>query len=409
MDEIARRYVLLGLRLGRLVPGFVDSYVGPPELADVVAGEQDPLPADLHDEALGLGELVAGLPEDTDAQHHRRRWFEGQLTSMRAHARAAAGEEIGFLDLCDQLLGLRVTPVPEAELQAARARLDSALPGSGSIADRMAAAREQQRVPSDATLDAMAASATRFREVTRRDFALPDDEGIDWAAAHDEPWGAYARFLGRGRTRIEINLSLPFEVPAIAYLASHEAYPGHHAEHIAKERSLIHDAGLGEATLRTMNTPEAVLSEGQADVGREVVMSDRELEEEMRRIGRAVGVDADWAAVVAISGAVFELNSAIGNAAIMLHHEGRPEAEVREWMEAISPASPELLDHAMRVLKDPAGRTYAFTYRDGARLIRPWLEVQGQTTGFARLLTEQLSPAILADDLAEADVATAAR
>ena len=39
MDEIALRYLLLGLRLGRHLPGLVDSYHGPAELSEAVDGE----------------------------------------------------------------------------------------------------------------------------------------------------------------------------------------------------------------------------------------------------------------------------------------------------------------------------------------------------------------------------------
>src|SRR3990170_6275630 len=34
VDDLARRYLLLGLRLGRVVDEFVDSYVGPPQIAE---------------------------------------------------------------------------------------------------------------------------------------------------------------------------------------------------------------------------------------------------------------------------------------------------------------------------------------------------------------------------------------
>lgn len=409
VDDLARRYLLLGLRLERLAPGVVDSYVGPDELAEVVAAEPPPLAAELHDDALRLRELAAALPGDDPATDRRRRWFEGQLLSMAAQARRAAGEEIAFLDLTDQLFGTRVTPVPEDELRAQVHELDAALAGGGPLLERIEAHRERLLVPAERKLAVLVASAERFRAITRRDFVLPEQESIDWEAAHDVPWGAFALFSGAGRTRIRINLDLRGDIPTIAYLASHEAYPGHHAEHVVKERTLIRHAGLGEATLRTMNTPEALLAEGQADVAREVVMGDWELEAELARIGREVGIEADWGAVGTVSRASFALSGAIANAAILLHHEERPAAEVRSWLEAYSPQAPDQLDHLMRVLRDPLTSTYVFTYREGARLVRRWLELQGQTTGFWRLLSEQLSPAALAHDLDTADAILDAR
>ncbi len=59
MDDVALRYLLLALRLGRHHPGLVDSYSGPPEIAEAVAGEEPIPPAELHGEALQLADAVA--------------------------------------------------------------------------------------------------------------------------------------------------------------------------------------------------------------------------------------------------------------------------------------------------------------------------------------------------------------
>jgi len=329
MDELARRYLLLGLRLDRISPGFVDSYVGPPELAEIARGEPEPLAAELHAEALALQDVAAALDGAGAARDHRRAWFLGQLRSMSALARQAGGEEIAYLDLVEELFGIPIRPVPEAELSAARDGVDAALPGRGTLHERLADLRAAIRVAPDLVVPAVEASASRFRAATRRDFRLPRKESIEWRVAHDQPWMAYAGFLGNGRTRIEVNVDLPADVGLIAFWAAHEAYPGHHAEHVTKEQTLATDASLGEATMQTMNTPEAVLSEGQADVGLEVVMTDAELADELRRIGEMAGVRADWAAAVAVRRGLNALQGAMGNAGILLYHEGRSEREVR--------------------------------------------------------------------------------
>lgn len=399
MDEIARRYIVLGLRLERIVPGFVDSYVGPAELRAEADAGPPPEPIALAAEAETLRGVAAGLPGEDAASHRRRVWFDGQLRSMAVQARAAGGDEPAYVELVEQLLGIEVVEYTREELVAMRDRLDDALPGRGSLTERLARFREQLNVPPERVVDALQRSAARFAELTRRDFELPDDEGIDWEEAHDQPWGAYAGFLGNGRTAIRINVDLPRDVSFIPFLASHEAYPGHHAEHIIKERTLI-GAGFGEATLRTMNTPESVLAEGQADVAREVVMSDRELADELRRVGRDVGVDGDWEAATAVASASLALEAAMCNAALMVHRDGRSDDEVRDFLRDIAPQPPERIEHAIRILRIPTTKAYEFTYVEGARLIRPWLERQGQTTGFARLLSEQLSPAQLRAELA---------
>jgi hypothetical protein len=403
MDELARRYLLLGLRLERISPGFIDSYVGPPELQEIAAGEPRPLAAEIHDETLALREMADALPSSDAASANRRLWFHGQLRAMSAISRRSGGGEISYLDLVEQLFGLPIRPFPDYELAAARARLDDVLPPGPDLSRRLQRLRTDLRVPADRAVGAIQSSADRFRSVARRDFDLPQAEGIDWSAAHDQPWGAFARFIGDGRTSVEINVDLPIDVSGAAFLAAHEAYPGHHAEHVVKERTLIREMGLGETTLRTTNTPEAVLSEGQADLAREVVMTDAEFEHELQRIGEMVGVSGDWRAAIVARTAVTALYAAVGNAGIMLHNDGRSETEVREYLTDAGATPPDRIDHVMRLLRDPVSKTYSFTYSEGARLIRPWLELQGQTKGFWRLLSEQLSPAVLT---AETDSAT---
>lgn len=405
MDELARRYLLLCLRMERLTPGFVDSYVGPVELQEIAASEPVPLPAEIHDEALALRALTDALDGEDDAGRWRRTWFEGQLRAIGALARMAGGEEIGFLGLVEELFGIQIQPTPEEVLAQARARLDEVLPSGGTLAERREMLRRSLQVPPERAVAAVAESAARFRSLARRDFALPEDEEVLWQAARDVPWGAYACFLGAGRTRIEVNVDLPMEVSGAAFLASHEAYPGHHAEHIIKEGTLIRDRGLAEATMRTMNTPEAVISEGLADVAREVVMADWELADELRTIGQSVGVDGDWQAAVVARTAFNQLQAATPNAAILLYRDGRTEEDVRAYLTDVGAVPANRIDHSMRVIRDPIQWTYSFTYTEGVRLIRPWLELQGQTTGFARLLSEQLSPAVLLADLAAADAA----
>jgi hypothetical protein len=408
MDEVARRYVLLGLRLEKHVPDFVDSYIGPRELAAAVE-EEAPAPVQqLVHEAAAVAELVGQLPADTDEHRRRREWFDGQLRAIRALARRAGGDEIGYLDLVEQLFGVRISPTPDDRVATFRAQLDAALPSTGpstgSLAERYAAFTTALEVPSDRMMDVMRSSTERFRRVSRRDFDVPQGEGIDWGEAHDVPWGAEARFKGNGRSLIRLNLDLPRDVPAIAYLASHEGYPGHHLDHITKERTLVRERHLGEATLRTMNTPESMLAEGLADVAREVVMSDFELTAELRTIAREAGIEAAprqlEVAVTVMTAVRALMDAASCNAAIMLHEQGRPADEVRDYLLETTARPPQLVAQSMRVLTDSIGRTYPFTYSWGSSLIRPWLEVQGQTTGFARLLAEQHTPAGLARETA---------
>ena len=72
MDELARRYLLLGLGVGRLQEGIVDAYYGPPGIADEAAARAANA-GQLALDAQRARELAANEP---DAQ--RALWLDRQ-------------------------------------------------------------------------------------------------------------------------------------------------------------------------------------------------------------------------------------------------------------------------------------------------------------------------------------------
>jgi hypothetical protein len=404
MDELALRYLALALRIGRHIEGYVDGYTGPPELREAIAGEEPAPPEELHAEAVALHELAAELPDVTDPLARRRSWLEGQLTAMSAVCRHLAGEEIAYVDLVEALYDIPVEPVPEDAFHAARAMLDATLPPGGSMLERLDRHGASVRVPPEQVLPAIQYVAGFLRRRTLEDLWLPDGERVEWGPAHDVPWGAYARYQGDLLTRIDVNLDLPLGISGIVYLAAHEAYPGHHAERACKEAILVRERGIGEAQVSCLFTPEIGLSEGLADLAREVLATDGELGGVFRRLARELRLPIEAAAIereARVARAREILRGVSANAALKLFHEGLPEAEVRAWLSETGLQSPARVDHELRALRDPLWRTNPFSYRLGPTLIAEWLEGQGQTGGYRRLLTEQLSPARLREELGE--------
>src|ERR1035438_10588001 len=58
-------------------------------------------------------------------------------------------------------------------------------------------------------------------------------------------------------------------------LVAHEAYPGHHTEHVRKEAGLLRRHRCWEESIVVIGTPHNLLSEGLADHGFEIVMGPR--------------------------------------------------------------------------------------------------------------------------------------
>ncbi len=77
-------------------------------------------------------------------------------------------------------------------------------------------------------------------------FGLPEGEGLTIEEVRDEPWWAFNYYSGNLTSRVVVNVDVPTSGPDLVQLAAHEAYPGHHLEHVWKEQLLVRDRDLLE-------------------------------------------------------------------------------------------------------------------------------------------------------------------
>jgi hypothetical protein len=391
-DDLVERYLVLGLRLGRHVEGFVDAYYGPSALRAQVAAESVRAPGALvGDAAALLADLDAGLGE-ADLDAGRRRWLRAQVVGLHTSARKLAGEPIGYADEVERCYGVRPSPIDTDVFAEAHARLDEVMPGSGPLRDRYIAWREAQVVPVDRLPAALGSLAEDLRERTERLFGLPDGEHVDWELAHDQPWSGFNYYLGELRSRVAINTDLPVLSPSLAHLVAHEAYPGHHTEHSRKEAGLVRRRGWLEETIFLVGTPQCLLAEGLADLALEVVMG-RRPEAEVSAHLVPLGIPYDPEVVAAVSEAGEALNAVRANVAWLLHEEGASVDAAIAYAERWALLPRNRATKAVEFLTSPTWRAYISCYVEGLPLCREY--VAGDPTRFATLLTEQLVPSDL--------------
>ncbi|MBN2622564.1 MAG: hypothetical protein JXA83_04305 [Acidimicrobiales bacterium] len=395
MTDVVRRYLTLGLRLGRHVDGFVDAYYGPPEVAARVDAEPLRSPTELRSEAARLMADLDGGDGAGELGVDRRRWIRAQVRGLYTSATKLAGHPIGYLDEVEQCYGARPAPVPEDTFAAAHRRLDAVLPGDGPLRDRYIAWREAHAVPVEALEPAIRSLAGDLRERTQRLFGLPDGEHVDWIFETNKPWSGFNYYEGDLRSRVAINVDLPVLSLSLGHLVAHEAYPGHHTEHTRKEVGLVRGRRWEEETIFLVGTPQCTMAEGLADLGVEVALGRRPepiVAEHLRPLG--VRYDAEVAAGVAE--AAESLSWVRSNAAIRLHDEGAPADDVVAYLERWALLPRPRAEKALAFMTDPTWRAYSHCYTEGLRLCRD--HVGGDPARFERLITEQVLP----DDLAVA-------
>ncbi len=247
----------------------------------------------------------------------------------------------------------------------------------------------------------------RFRARAADLFGLPEGEDLRVSLVDGQPWSGYNWYDGGRRSRVDINTDLPVRVPDLIATIAHETYPGHHLEHAWKEADLVDGRARLEATILLINTPECLVSEGLADLGRTFAVPDEDavelLIETFGRAGLALAADVADARdaaerVVAMTPARRALSAARGNAAILRHADGRSHEEVRDYLVTVGRISPAAVEKRLEFIEHPLWRTYVFVYADGEALLRRWVDAvpaDERAARFGRLLHEQLTPAAL--------------
>ncbi len=400
-DSLIDHYLELGLRVGRHIDGYVDSYYGSPEIARRVAAEPVRAPEVLRSDARAmLGKIDAGAPLEganpgSDAGPEspgRRRYLRSQLVGIEMTTRVLAGEQVGYADEVEACYGVRPKRVPEEQILEAHRRLDLVMPGSGPLRDRLITWREAQAIDPEKLGAAVASLCDDLRERTASMFGLPDGEHVDFEYVNNEPWSGFNYYLGDLRSRVAINLDLPVLSISLARLVSHEAYPGHHTEHSRKEAGLVRTRHHREESIALVGTPSCMLAEGLADLGLDVVMGIRPeplIAEHLRPLG--INYDEEVIAVVAEAGDV--LSGVRANAAFRLHEDHADPETVIDEMAYFGLQPRARAAKAIEFLLNPTWRAYTSCYVEGLPLCRNY--VDGDPLRFERLITDQLIPADL--------------
>jgi hypothetical protein len=371
----AERYLVLGLRLGKHVDGLVDAYYGPAELQEQVDAESIAEPAQL---AADADALLAELDDG---------WLRDQVRGCATYSHVLAGDEISYVDEVEGCYGVRPSKTPVSVYEAVHAELDELLPGEGSLYERRQAWRDRHLVDGAVAVGVLADLLPIMRERTAAVVDLPAGEQPAVEPVTDEPWWAFNYYLGNLRSRVVLNVDVPTTGSDLIHLAGHEVYPGHHTEHAVKEQLLMREHGAIEEGIQLVPTPQAVLSEGIAEVGGEIVLGDDGYAAAYTVLARH-GIELDAELTERIRNAAAPLETVVLDAVLMLHQDGASREEAQAYIERWRLVPPERAAHSVQFGTDPTWRAYAVTYTAGRDLCRSY--VAGDPARFRRLLTEHV-------------------
>jgi hypothetical protein len=331
--------------------------------------------------------LLADL-ERSDFAPERRTWIAAQTQALLTIARRLAGERFSYADEVESIFGIRPRWYDEAAYERAHELLAEALPGTDDLGDRYRRWLEQTAVPQEKLLPALRAVLGELRARTEALVGLPEGESLELEVVSGERWLAFNRRLGELRSRISINTDASLPAVDLAYVAAHEGYPGHHAHGSWMEQALVRERGWVEVTLSMYAQPQAMLSEGVAELGADLVLDDGGQE-----LVTGLGFDYD----PEVGARVFEarrlLRTVSSNVTLLVHERGAPLDEAADYMHRWSLEPDDRVEREVESIREHPFPGYLHCYPEGRRLCAGF--ARGDPQRFKRLLVEQLVPADL--------------
>ncbi|MFX1513320.1 MAG: hypothetical protein ACFFCQ_12100 [Promethearchaeota archaeon] len=394
LTDYGRRYLLLGLRIGKLIDGYVDSYFGPPKLSAMVDSEDKKSPKDLLVEGKSL---LQGLT-DEGFENERGKFLEKTLTAMITSLEVLCGINIPYLELVQRLFDIEPTLLDEQVFFDARDELDPLFKGSESLGERIEKVRQMNSIPPVQIGSIMKHGFEIVRTKTREVFndLLPEEETLSVQIVEKKPWTAYNWYKGNFKSRIDVNTDLPIEWDKILLLCSHEGYPGHHTEHVIKEKLLYRDNDRFEHAIIFLLTPDAVISEGIGNSGISVLFSSEEIVQiGLNKLCVNPSEQPSMETLLARNHAFEKIIGFEGNLAINFLVNGWSDDQLIKYALQFGFPSEKLVRHLIAFLQSPVFAPYVFNYFFGEMLIKNKFGPRPSPENFAQLLTQPILPSDL--------------
>jgi hypothetical protein len=385
LDAVARRYVILGLSLGRHDPNYVDAYYGPDSLRSVA--EADSLSVEevrTAAESLTavLGDSVPGYTDSLVGMRHRA--LRVLLGSMAARAGVLGGERLTFDAEAQALYDVVPPHYEEAHFDSLLSRLDSMLPARGPLAQRYQRFRNRLMIPAARVDTVFKTAIAACRARTLAHLSLPPGERFDLEYVKGTPWNAYNWYKGDYHSLIQVNLDFPIPIDRAVDLACHEGYPGHHVYNALIEQRLVRNRGWMEFSLYPLFSPLSLIAEGSANFGIDMAFPPAErVAFERDSLFPLAGLDPSLAERNAAVRQVVERLNYARNEVARRYLDGQLDAAgARAMMQRYWLITPEAAAKTLRFID--TYRSYVINYNLGRDLVAAWVERTGGDDAGAR-------------------------
>lgn len=402
LSKLAEKYVRLGLEIGAYDGNFVDAYYGPDSLKPT-APKLDSFPKEKL--LASVNELKAAFDKvavesENDTIKTRATWIGKQLIAFGRRIRIFSGERKTFDEESKELFDVTPPTFDEAFFQKKIARLDSILPGKGSVAGRFQQLASRFVIPKNKMDTVFKTTIAEARKRTMAHYTLPATESFTLEYVTDKPWSGYNWYKGNFASLIQINATREILIDRAIDLACHEGYPGHHVYNMLLEKNLYRDKGWVEISLYPLFSPQSLIAEGSANYGIQVAFPGNERSEFCKQVllplaGLDTAVIGQYFEALDIKG---ELNYARNEAARGVINGTMEHDEVMRWLTQYCLMDTKGAEQSINFIK--TYRSYVINYNYGLDLVRDYISSKGGTDSnpakrwevFGHLLSNEISP-----------------
>src|SRR5947199_3935129 len=398
LNKIAEAYVKLVRALGQHDPEYVDAYYGPPEWKQQLQGKK-PLDS-LALEANRLRDQLAKISTPADEMERLRlAYLTNQLSAFEARVRILKGERLKFDEESQALYDAVAPRFLETHFQEILAKLESKLPGEGTLLQRYENWRRAFVIPKDKLDTVFQLAIKACRERTLAHIKLPPNENFTVEYVTNKPWGGYNWYKGNYRSVIQVNTDLPTYIDRAVDLAAHEGYPGHHVYNSLLEKNMVRDRGWPEFSVYALFSPQSLVAEGTANFGRDVAFPTKNERTKFEKevLFPAAGIDASRAdEYYAVQDLMKQLDYATNEAARRLINGEIDQSAAVQWLQKYAVMEPARAQQRVKFIQ--RYRSYVINYNLGEDMVRRYIEKRSGTDSekrwseFGKLLSSPRLP-----------------
>jgi len=196
----------------------------------------------------------------------RQRNLKAHAVSLALQLQPAKMGALPVAERVQQIYGFAPIFRPLSTFDPAIEKLEKAMPGEGSLTDRIDAMKKRAQVPADRIEAVVREAVAECRRRTATHLALPKEE-LTISFPADPLVPGQSNYLGRGKGTMAVSTVVPADVDRLLQLSCHEAYPGHHTNYATLDQTLWRGKGWPEVRAGLGLEPQFPVSDAISEYG----------------------------------------------------------------------------------------------------------------------------------------------